>query len=246
MKLKLILSLFSLFLIFSVYAQEKPDPSETEVWEPVPEKIEPGKKKQAPSDAIILFDGNDLSAWESSKDGSKAPWKIKGNHFTVVPKSGSIQTKQAFGDVQLHIEFRCPKSDTDEGQGKGNSGVFFMGQYEVQVLDCYNNNTYSNGQTASIYKQHIPLVNACRKPGKWQTYDIIFMAPEFDNNGDVKKPAYLTVFHNGVLVQNHAEVKGITVFRGKPYYKKHPDKLPLSLQDHGDLVSYRNIWIREL
>jgi hypothetical protein len=237
--------LFCLFYTSTIFSQEEIDPKETEVWEPVPKAVTPGLNDAPPSDAIILFDGISLSEWESSK-GGEAPWEVRDGYLTVVPKSGSIKTKKAFGDCQLHIEWRSPEKIEGEGQGRGNSGVFLMEQYEVQVLDSYNNRTYSNGQAGSLYKQHIPLVNACRKPGQWQEYDIIFTAPVFGHDGNLKSPAYVTVIHNGVLIQNHVELKGITVFRGEPYYKSHPEKLPLSLQDHNNPVSYRNIWIREL
>jgi hypothetical protein len=226
-------------------AQELPPPEETEVWEPVPKVISPGKDDLPPSDAIVLFNGTDLSQWVGP-DGGEAGWKIEGDHMTVVPKSGGITTRQAFGDCQLHIEWRTPEKVVGDGQGRGNSGVFLMGRYEIQVLDSYNNKTYPNGQAGSVYKQHIPLVNASRAPGEWQSYDIIFMAPHFDSEGDLVKPATLTVFHNGVLIQNHVEIKGGTTFRGEPVYNAHPENLPLSLQDHGNPVSFRNIWIREL
>lgn len=224
---------------------QQPRPEDTEVWEPVPEIVTPGAGTAPPSDAIILFDGADLSQWESHS-GNPAPWEVSDGAMTVVPKSGAIQTKQAFGDCQLHIEWRTPEVINGEGQGRGNSGIFLMGNYELQVLDSYNNLTYPNGQAGSIYKQHIPLVNACRSPGEWQSYDIIFKAPEFNEDGAVSKPARVTVLHNGVLIQNHVKIKGSTVFIGSPGYEPHADRLPLSLQDHGNPVNYRNIWIREL
>ena len=166
--------------------------------------------------------------------------------MTGKPKTGDIQTRQGFGDVQLHVEWRTPVVVEGEGQGRGNSGVFLQGLYEVQVLDSYNNRTYSNGQAASLYKQHSPLVNASRGPGVWQTYDIVFKAPRFAGDGSVLSPAYVTVFHNGVLVQNHVELKGPTIYRGYPEYEAHADRLPISLQDHSNPVSYRNVWVREL
>ncbi len=229
----------------SVWAQQElPPPEDTEVWDPEPTVVDPGGHHAPPSDAIVLFDGSDLSAWEG-RDGAAA-WSVKDGAFTVSPGTGSIVTKQAFGDVQLHVEWRTPTEIVSESQGRGNSGVFLMGLYEVQVLDSWENRTYSNGQAASIYKQHIPLVNASRGPGEWQTYDIIFSRPRFAADGSVTEPARMTVLHNGVLVQNHVPLDGPTVFRGPPSYEAHADALPLMLQDHRNLVSYRNIWVREL
>jgi len=221
-------------------------PEDTEVWEPEPEVITPGSTAhQPPSDAIVLFDGTNLDQWVG-KDGGTPQWKIEDGALTVVKGTGEIKTRQCFGSAQLQIECRTPSVVEGESQGRGNSGIFFMDRYEVQVLDSYNNRTYSNGQAASIYKQHIPLVNASRPPGVWQTYDIIFTAPEFDADGSLKSPAYVTVIHNGVLVQNHVALIGPTQYIGKPAYEAHEDKLPLQLQDHSNPVSYRNIWIRPL
>ena len=166
--------------------------------------------------------------------------------MTVKPGTGSISTAAGFGDVQLHVEWRTPTEIAGESQGRGNSGVFLMERYEVQVLDSYENRTYSNGQAASIYKQHMPLVNASRAPGEWQTYNILFMAPRFGSNGSLERPARMTVLHNGVMVQNHVEIEGPTVFRGSPRYEAHAPKAPIQLQDHRNFVSYRNIWVREL
>ncbi len=227
-----------------IFAQQ-PRPADTEVWEPVPEKVTPGEGTRPPSDAIVLFDGTDLAQWES-EEREPAPWNVSEGIMTVVPKSGNIKTKQSFGSCQLHIEWRTPEIIEGKGQGRGNSGIFLMGKYEVQVLDSYNNSTYPNGQAGSLYKQHIPLVNACRAPGEWQSYDIIFMAPEFKKDGTIEKPARITVIHNGVLIQNHVEIMGETVFIGAPKYETHPEKLSLVLQEHNNPVSYRNIWIREL
>ena len=221
------------------------DPKLSEVWQPVPRVVTPGVGSAAPSDAIVLFGGRDLAEWESV-NGGPARWTVGEGAFTVVSGTGGIRTKRAFGDVQLHIEWRAPARVEGSGQDRGNSGVFFQQQYEVQVLDSHDNPTYVNGQAASVYKQHIPLVNASRKPGEWQSYDIVFRAPVFAEDGSVRTPASLTVFHNGVLVQDRVEVKGITVYRGTPYYQKHEPKLPLMLQDHGSPVSFRNVWIREL
>jgi hypothetical protein len=217
----------------------------TEKWEPVPSKVTPGEGTAAPSDAIVLFDGTDLSKWESEK-GGPAPWKVEDGCFTIVPDKGSIRTKQSFGDVQIHIEWRAPFKVVGEGQDHGNSGIYLQNRYEIQVLDCYTNTTYVNGQTASIYKQYAPLVNACKPTGEWQTYDIIFMAPRFNADGTLFAPSTVTLLHNGVLVLNHVTIKGNTEYIGLPEYKVHDLKQPLMLQDHGNPVSYRNIWVREL
>jgi hypothetical protein len=226
-------------------AQTQIDPKLTEVWEPVPRVVTPGRGNTAPSDALVLFDGKDLSEWESVK-GGPVKWTIGDAAFTVSKGAGDIRTRRAFGDCQLHIEWRTPAEVAGEGQDRGNSGVYLQSRYEVQILDSYNNATYVNGQAASIYKQYIPLVNASRKPGEWQSYDIFFRAPRFLEDGTVDKPAYVTVVHNGVLVQDHVQIKGSTVYRGNPEYAKHNAKEPLMLQEHGNPVSFRNIWIREL
>lgn len=232
-------------LIYLAQQQPQGNPKLTEVWEPIPRLVTPGLGNAPPSDAIVLFNGKDLSEWQHA-DGSPAKWSVAEGAFTVVKGTDDIRTKRVFGDCQIHIEWRTSAKVEGEGQGRGNSGVFLQGRYEVQVLDSYNNRTYSNGQAASIYKQYIPLVNASRKPGEWQSYDIFFQAPRFAESGAVLTPAYMTVVHNGVLVQNHVELKGSTVYIGAPSYKKHNLKEPLVLQEHGNAVSYRNIWIREL
>lgn len=213
---------------------------------PQPLVVAPGEQPgQAPSDAIILFDGNDLSQWESTKGGRPAKWKVEKGYTEVVKKTGSIRTKRSFGDCQLHIEWAAPAKVKGNGQKRGNSGVFLMSRYEVQVLDSYNKKTYPDGQAASMYGQNPPMVNACRGPGQWQTYDIIFRRPIF--RGDkVVGPAIITVLHNGVLVQDHWTIEGTTAHKKRAKYKPHEDKLPLMLQNHGDPVRYRNIWIREL
>lgn len=221
-------------------------PEATEVWEPVAAIVTPGPGSAPPADAVVLFDGSDLSAWENAGDGTAADWHVANGSVTVNAGTGDIRTRQPFGSVQLHIEWRTPEGEPNEGQGTGNSGIFLQSLYELQVLHSYGNTTYANGQAASIYKQHIPLVNASLPQGAWQTYDIIYAAPAFNDDGSVAKKAYVTVLHNGVLVQNHVELLGPTVFIGKPEYEAHADKLPLKLQDHGNAVSYRNIWIREL
>ena len=225
---------------------EEQHAAETEVWEPVPAVVTPGRNGAPPSDAIVLFDGRDLSQWVADSGGGAAGWRVDGDAMTVVPGTGSIRTRRGFGDVQLHIEWRTPAEVSGEGQGRGNSGIYFMGRYELQVLDSYDNRTYSNGQAGAIYKQHIPLVNASRGPGEWQTYDVVFTAPRFGADGALLRPASMTVFHNGVLIQNHAELRGPTRYIGQPAYEAHPGREPLLLQDHGNPVSYRNIWVREL
>lgn len=221
------------------------DPSLTEVWEPEPAMVIPGAGNEPPSDAVVLFDGTDLSAWQHL-DGRDAEWSVANGAMTVAGKTGDIQTREGFGDVQLHIEWRTPVVVEGEDQGRGNSGVFLQGLYEVQVLDSFKNRTYSNGQAASLYKQHVPLVNSSRGPGEWQEYDIVFRAPRFDAKGELSEASFITVFHNGVLVQNHVKLRGPTIYRGQPEYKAHGYRLPLMLQDHGNPVSYRNIWVREL
>jgi hypothetical protein len=213
---------------------------------PNPPVVTPGAENYLPpSDAVVLFDGTGLAAWQSTKDGSDAKWKVENGYMEVVSKAGDIQTRQGFGSCQLHIEWACPQAVSGSDQGRGNSGVFLMGKYEVQVLDCYENVTYADGQTAAIYAQKPPLFNACRKPGQWQTYDIIFHAPKFEGQ-TVVKPGTITVLHNGVLVQDYWEIKGSTRHNTPAVYEPHADTLPLRLQDHGNPVRFRNIWIRPL
>ncbi|MBI3947705.1 MAG: DUF1080 domain-containing protein, partial [Armatimonadetes bacterium] len=195
-----------------------------------------------PSDALVLFDGTSLAGWAGA-DGGPARWKVENGYVEVVPKTGYIHTREEFGDCQLHVEWRAPSEVKGESQGRGNSGVFLMGRYEIQVLDCFDNPTYPDGNTAAIYGQYPPLVNACREPGEWQTYDIAWEAPRFEGEKLVR-PACVTVFHNGVLVHHHAELVGATTHRAVLGYTPHPPTGPLALQDHGDLVRYRNIWIR--
>lgn len=235
-------------LAASLSAQQKSSmkPEETEVWSPVPRVVSLTTDKNIPSDAIVLFDGKDHTEWASSRNaGAPIEWTIENGVLTVAPGKGGIQTKREFTDYQLHIEWRSPEVVKGEGQGRGNSGVFMQGRYEVQVLDSYQNETYPNGQAASLYKQYIPLVNATKAPGEWQTYDIIWTAPRFNNDGVLISKARITVLHNGVLVQNNIELDGPTEYIGLPKYKAHGPG-PIALQDHGDLVSFRNIWIREL
>lgn len=207
-----------------------------------PRVIDPGPP---PSDAIILFDGKNLSKWKGAKPGQPARWKVE-NGYMEVNGTGAISTKQGFGDCQLHVEWATPAEVKGEGQGRGNSGVFLQGRYELQVLDSYNNKTYYHGQAGAIYKEYAPLVNACRKPGEWQTYDVIYHAPKFDENGNVLKAARITVLQNGVLVQDNVEIKGHTANVGVHKYQSHGPKEPLILQDHHNPVRFRNIWIREL
>ncbi|MES3019526.1 MAG: DUF1080 domain-containing protein [Bacteroidota bacterium] len=237
-----------------VTAQSK-NPKDTEVWTPVPKIVAVNASSQAaPADAIILFDGKNLDEWASVKDKSQAKWTVSENMFTVKKGTGNIQTKKSFTDYQLHIEWKIPVNITGDGQGRGNSGIFLASTgpgdngYELQVLDSYNNVTYSNGQAGSIYKQFIPLVNASKKPGEWQSYDVVWISPVFNEDGSIKTPARVTVLHNGVLIQNNIELKGETVYIGAPFYKKHGPS-PIKLQDHGDpspAISFRNIWVREL
>jgi hypothetical protein len=232
-----------------------PKPADTEVWSPEPKVVTPGATCGAPpSDAIILFDGKNLDEWVSAKDKSPAQWTVADGVMTVAKSAGNIETKHSFTNYQLHIEWRIPENITGSGQARGNSGVFLASTgpgdagYELQVLDSYNNKTYVNGQAASIYKQSPPLVNANRKPGEWQTYDVVWTAPSFNADGALKSPASVTVFFNGVLVQNQFELKGETLYIGKPFYKAF-SSAPIKLQAHGDKsepISYRNIWVREL
>ena len=241
----------------SAQQTEKPKPEDTEVWTPVPPIVTPGATDAAPpSDAIVLFNGSNQDEWVSAQDHTPAQWLVHDGILEVkkAPGVGNIETKRKFKDYQLHVEWRIPASITGSGQGRGNSGVFLASTgpgddgYEMQVLDSYNNTTYVNGQGGSIYKQGAPLVNPGRKPGDWQAYDIVWTAPRFNEDGSLKTPAYVTAFFNGVLVQNHFELKGQTLYIGKPFYKAY-DRAPIKLQAHGDKsepLSFRNIWVREL
>jgi len=215
---------------------------------PLPMVLDPGPagpSVAAPPGAIVLFDGKDLSQWEDGKK-SAARWKVEKGYMEVAAGAGSIQTKQGFGDCQLHVEWASPVVVKGEGQERGNSGVFLMSNYEVQVLDGYDNKTYADGITAAIYGQYPPMFNVCRKPGEWQTYDIIFHAPRFDKDKNLLTPAWMTVIHNGIVVQSYAVLTGPTAHKARPPYVAHADKLPVGLQDHGCPVRYRNIWIKEL
>ncbi len=240
-----------LFAAATVFAQTpepmKMKPEMTEIWDPEISVVTPGQTPiDAPSDAIVLFDGTNLNEWTNGK-GEAAEWTLADGCVTVKRGTGTIQTKRVFNDFQLHIEWRTPAEVVGESQGRGNSGIFMQGIYELQVLDNYNNRTYRNGQAGSIYKQHPPLVNACKGPGVWQTYDVIYTAPRFNEDGTYFTPPTITVLQNGVLVQNNVKMRGPTEYIGIPEYtvKKHGAG-PIVLQDHGNPVSFRNIWIREL
>jgi hypothetical protein len=234
---------------------QKPKPEDTEVWQPVPKIVTPGAMDAAPpSDAIVLFDGKNEDEWVSAQDHTPAKWVVGDGVLTVAKGTGNIETKRSFRDYQLHIEWKIPTDITGSGQARGNSGVFLASLgpgdagYELQVLDSYNNATYVNGQAGSIYKQSPPLVNPNRKPGEWQTYDVVWTAPRFKADGSLETPAYVTAFFNGVLVQNHFALKGQTLYIGQPFYKAY-DRAPIKLQAHGDKsepISFRNIWVRPL
>jgi hypothetical protein len=227
----------------------------TEVWEPVPPIVTPGKtNSDAPSDAIVLFDGTNLDQWVSDKDKTPAGWTVENGVMTVRKSAGNIETKRTFKNYQLHLEWRIPEGITGSDQARGNSGLFLASTgpgddgYELQILDSYNNKTYVNGQAGAIYKQGTPLVNAMRKPGEWQTYDVVWTAPAFNADGSLKTPAYVTAFDIGVLIQDHFELKGQTLYIGKPEYNAYY-RAPIKLQAHGDPsppISFRNIWVRDL
>jgi hypothetical protein len=215
-----------------------------------PKVVAPGDAGSPPSDAIVLFDGKDLSKWVDAGSGGKPKWKVSGGVAT--DEGGDIRTKDSFGDYQLHVEWAEPEKVTGgdgrplTSQGRGNSGVFLADRYEIQVLDNYKNATYWDGACGAIYKQWPPMVNACRKPGEWQTFDIIFESPRFDDKGKLVKPGYATVLQNGLVVQNHSELKGSTAWDRAPAYEPHPLRQPIHLQWHGNPVRYRNIWVREI
>jgi hypothetical protein len=230
-------------------------PEDTEQWEPVPLKVSPGvNDSAAPSDAIVLFDGRNLDEWVMTSDRSPARWRVENGTLVVDKAFGNIETRRLFKDYQLHLEWRIPANVTGEGQARGNSGLFLASPgpndqgYEIQILDSWENKTYVNGQAASVYKQNPPLVNSSRKPGEWQSYDVVWTAPVFHSDGTLDTPAFVTVFHNGVLVQNHFRLVGETVYIGKPVYRKY-DRAAIKLQSHHDPsvpISFRNIWVREL
>jgi hypothetical protein len=212
---------------------------------PAPPAVEPGTARRPPSDAIVLFAGPDLSQWKM-KSGGPAAWKVDGDHFEIVPGTGDMVSARGFGDCQLHLEWATPLPARGEGQDRGNSGIFLMGLYEVQILDSYRSRTYADGQAAALYGQFPPLVNASRPPGAWQSFDIVFRRPRFSADGKLQRPARMTVFHNGVLVHDNVELAGATAHKVRATYQAHPDRLPLLLQDHGHPVRFRNIWLREL
>jgi hypothetical protein len=223
----------------------RPTPGEIPPPDEAPPVVTPGEGTSPPTDAIVLFDGTDLSKWDAQK-GGEPRWKVANGYMEVVEGTGDIVSKEAFGDVQLHVEWATPAEIKGEGRGHGNSGVFLQDRYEVQVFNSYENPIYFHGMAGSVYKQYAPLVNAARKPGEWQTYDIVFRAPQFDDSGKVIKAAYLTLFWNGILVQDRVEVRGTTTHNGAPSYKAYAAEQPLSLQEHGDPVRFRNIWVRRL
>lgn len=219
---------------------------------PLPTPVDPGvastqeKAGKAPGDAVVLFDGSDISKWVAM-DGQPTKWVVKDGAMECVPGSGYVRSLQCFGDCQLHVEFATPAKPEGQSQGRGNSGVFFgVNRYEIQVLDSYENKTYADGSCGSIYNQYPPLVNASRKPGEWQAYDIVWTPPRFDAEGKLVSPARVTAFHNGVLIHQNVELIGGTDWLSRPAYKAHPEKLPIAFQDHGNPVRYRNVWVREL
>jgi len=249
-----LLAIISTGASHSVLAQLVPSLDQWKIHDrtrPQPAVITPGECStqdhagRPPSDAIVLFDGKDLNNWESI-NGGPAEWTVGDGYFATKPKTGNIRTKASYGDCQLHVEYMPPNPPHGEDQDRGNSGVYLHGLYEVQVLDSYHSITYADGQAAAIYGQYPPLVNACRPPGQWTTYDIIFHGPRFDSDGKLTRAATMTVLHNGVLVQDHVTLTGPTEHMKRLPYKVTPEKLPLTLQDHNHPVRYRNLWIREL
>jgi hypothetical protein len=252
-----LLSLLACAAAMAAFAQSAtPKPEETELWEPVPKVVTPGPAymEPPPSDAIVLFDGKNMDEWVTNKDKTPAMWNVANGVMTVNKSGGNIETKRNFTNYQLHIEWKVPTNITGSSQARGNSGVFLASTgpgddgYELQVLDSYQNKTYVNGMAGSLYKQAIPLANPTRKPGEWQAYDVVWTAPTFNSDSSLKTPAYATVFFNGVLVENHFELTGQTLYIGKPFYKPYTSA-PIKLQAHGDKsepISFRNIWVREL
>jgi hypothetical protein len=221
-----------------VHSMDRPQP-------PMVKPAPPAAPTPPPSDAMALFSGGTLAAWEGERGGPPR-WHATLERFEVAPGTGAIRTRAAFGDAQVHLEWRSPVPARGEGQDRGNSGVFLMGRYEIQVLDSYQNRTYPDGQAAAVYGQHPPLVNASRAPGQWQTYDIVFRRPRFDANGALVSPARITLLHNGILVHDAVELTGPVAHGARPPYERHADRLPMSLQDHGHRVQFRNVWVRSL
>lgn len=242
--MKLILSILSILLFSQGSAQQK---NNLEDWNKKPITVTPAENNLPPSDAIILFNGNSLTNWQYV-DGKPVKWNVENGTFTVITNEPDIYTIQKFGNCQLHVEWKIPDDETHDNLNWGNSGVYLMGLYEVQIYDSYKDKhkIYYNGQAGSIYKQHSPLVNVSKPAGEWQSFDIVFTAPVFNNDKTLKSPAIFTVFQNGVLVQNHVELIGPTTYEDFTEYKYHESKLPLLIQSHGSKVSYRNIWIRKL
>lgn len=244
--LKMLFILMFFTLSNSLLAQQKQNNFED--WDNKPTIVTPGENNNPPSDAIVLFDKDNLDKWESGSKGKEAEWSVHDDYFSVAAGTGNIQTKQAFGDCQLHVEWKTKPGEKFDNLNYGNSGIYLMRLYEVQTYSSYKNQNkiYYNGQAGSIYKQHTPLVNACLPDGEWQTFDIIFIAPRFNADKSLKSPAYFTVFHNGILIHYNVKLTGPTTHENFTEYKYHEEKLPLLLQEHGSEVSYRNIWIREL
>lgn len=232
-------------LVMAQVSQQWPQHSMDRPRPPIVQPGPEGPPSRPPSDAIVLFDGTNLSQWRA-EDGTAAKWTVKDGYVEVKPGTGMLVSARSFGDVQLHVEWAAPSVVTGESQERGNSGVFLMGMYEVQVLDSYKNDTYPDGQAGAVYGQSPPLVNPVRAPGVWQQYDIVFHRPRFKADGSLERPARMTVFLNGVLIQDNFELSGPTAHQTRPPYKAHADKLPLRLQDHGNPVRFRNIWVREL
>jgi hypothetical protein len=223
----------------SVVALQVPKEYKSGIIWPEPAVIDAGPVGGPPSDAVVLFDGKDMSKWQGGEN-----WEVKDGYATA--RKNGITTRDSFGDCQLHLEFATPEKVTGSGQGRGNSGIYLMGKYEVQILDSFENKTYFDGQCGAVYKQSPPMVNASRKPGEWQSFDILFEAPRFGDDGKVTRPAYVTVLHNGVVVQNHFELPGGTFYDRPAAYQKHPERAPMHIQFHGNPVRFRNIWVREM
>jgi len=222
-----------------IHSKDRPQPA---VGSPPPSVL----PVKPPAGAIVLFDGTDLSKWLQARDGSPAKWVVRDGYFEVKAGTGDLRTRDGFGDVELHVEWASPNPPRGAEQGRGNSGVYLMSKYELQVLDSWENPTYADGMAGAIYGQYPPLVNAARRPGEWQSYDIVFRGPRFDSSGRLLRPATMTVRFNGVLVQDSVTLSGPTGHYSRPPYEAHADRLPILLQDHGDPVRYRNVWLREL